>query len=469
MNLSKQHPWIVGKMRQGILISLLLLAIQILAFAQTIKPVSIKKIDKQSVVNTASQLLKEQYLHEEVGIKMGELLKEQLDNGAYDDLKTTREFARAMTNDLQSNFQDRHIKFTYDPRTIKMITNSSNSNAPNEEDLIQELLAIEIYENFRLPEVRHIRGNIGYLKIDMILPPRLATGYEEKIAAAMELMADTDAVIIDLRDNVGGWTEGNRLLLSYFLPSNTHIMNSISRIQGKTSTTKEYTRETVKGRTLLTQPIYLLVSNKTASAAESMAHALKFSGRAKLIGETTYGAGYSFDDVFVDKDFILAMPNAMGMHPKANENWESIGLKPDIEVVWEQSLERARLLAVTDLLNAELAKPKKERYKYRVDALTWEKDRLTDLQTPLQLSQSEREAYLGDYGPRSISLKEGTLYHTRSAPRRPASKLTPVKPDEFLIEGLEDYRMYFERDKNGKVQRLRMRSLTRLYIEERSN
>lgn len=469
MNLSKQHFRIARKLRQGILISLLLLVLQAIAFAQTVKPVSIKKIDKNSVINTAAQLLKEQYLYEEVGIKMGELLKQQLDNGAYDELKTTQEFARAMTNNLQSNFQDRHIKFTYDPRTIKMVTNSSNSNAPNEEDLIQELLAIEIYENFRLPEVRRIRGNIGYLKIDMILPPVLATGYEEKIAAVMELMADTDAVIIDLRDNVGGWGEGNRFLLSYFLPSNTHFMNSISRIGGKTSTSKEFTREAVKGRTLLTQPIYLLVSNKTASAAESMAHALKFAGRARLIGETTYGAGYSFDDVFVDKNFILAMPNATGMHPKATENWESIGLKPDVEIAREESLERARLLAVTDLLQAELAKPKKEQYKYRVDALTWEKDRLTDLQTPLQLSQNELEAYVGDYGPRNISLKEGILYHTRSAPRRPALKLTPVRPDEFLIEGLEHYRMYFERDKNGKVQQLRMRSLTRLYIDERSN
>lgn len=439
-------------------------------YAQGARPVDIKKINKQAVIAATAILLKDHYLYEEIGVKMGDLLKRRLDEGAYDQLKTARDFARAVTSDLQSNFRDRHIKLSYDPRTIKMTKNSSGdgNSGQSEADLIQELLAIEIYENYRLPEVKCIRGNIGYLKMDMMLPPVLANGYTEKLAAAMELLADTDALILDLRDNPGGWGEGNRLLMSYFFPAKTHIMNSVSRLKGETSYTKEFTLEDVPGRQMLEQPIYVLVSSKTASAAESASHILKYGGRAKLIGEITYGAGYSFDDMFVDEDFIIAMPNGSGMHPNASENWESVGLKPDVAVKQLQAFEEARLLAVTELLEKELAKPRKERYKYRVDKLTWEKDRLTDLKTPFVLAEKDLGEFVGNYGPRRVSFENGHLYHKNTQPNRPAYKLIPVRTDEFLIEGLEDYRLYFDRDKNGTIKQVRLKSLTRLYIEQKS-
>ncbi|MCE7991193.1 MAG: S41 family peptidase [Roseivirga sp.] len=470
MNFSKHHR--ANRTRFGgllLTIGFYLCLGQSLLYGQGIKPVDIKKIDKRAVIEATAKLLKDHYLYEEVGGMMGDLLKKRLAEGDYDQLKTTTDFARAITVDLQSNFRDKHIKLSYDPRTIKMTRNASgeDKSGQSKADLIEELLAVEIYENYRIPEIRRIRGNIGYLKMDMMLPPVLATGYSEKMAAAMELLADTDALILDLRHNPGGWAEGNRLLMSYFFPARTHIMNSTSRLNGETNKTKEFTRDEVSGRQMLEQPLYVLVSSKTASAAESASHILKYGGRAKLIGETTYGAGYSFDDMFVDENFIIAMPNSTGMHPKATENWESIGLKPDVVVSQSQAMEEARLLAVIELLEKELAKPRKERYKYRVDQLTWEKDRLNDLKTPLVLTDEDLLKYTGDYGPRKISLENGHLYHKNTKPNRPAYKLIPIRKDEFLLEGLEDYRLYFDRDKKGEIKQVRMRSLTRLYIEQK--
>lgn len=441
-----------------------------LLLGQKISDQKIDKNDQLEIVKEFSALLEKHYLYEDTARLMGTLLRDRLSSGAYEQIQSVQEFSRALTKDLQSNFRDRHIGIKYDPSTVKILKGGQAEENISQEE-IQELLSIEIYENFRIPEVRRYNGNIGYLKIDKLLPPNYATGYAQKVAAAMELIADTDAIILDLRENGGGYDEGVRLILSYFFEPNTPIFNSIARTAEGMKTENSYAMQEVLGRRLLTQPVYVLTSSQTGSGAEAIAHVMHYSNRGTLIGESTYGAGYLFDNHLVSEKLKLValIPHSAGMHPKATNNWESVGVKPQIETPQEQALEMATYLAVESLLATEKSKAGKERYTYRLNSLEWEYNRLTDLKKTYILSDEEIKEFIGNYASREITSKGGDLFYQRKNPDRIKSRLIPVNKDEFLIEGLDEFRIKFNRNKKtSEVESIRVYSVDRMFIDNKN-
>ena len=452
-----------GKLLQTILLILL----PTLTFAQKLPDQKINNRDKQELIEAAGKVLVNHYLYQDTAILMQELLSNNLQSGKYTDIQTARAFAKTITNDLRNNFRDRHIALNYAPKLAKAIQNGQESGDGVSEEYIQKLLRIEIYENFRIPEVKRLNGNVGYLKIDQLLPPALATGYSEKFAAAVELIADTDALIVDLRDNVGGYAGGVEFVLSYFFQPHTHYANGFVRTENGLKINKDYTIEDLSGRRLLNQNVYVLVSSKTGSGAEAIAHTLKYSERAKLIGETTFGAGYAYDEFPIGK-FVMDVPNAASMHPNATVNWESIGVKPHIIISPKKAFDTAYKLAINELLQQELTKPKTEQYQYRLDHLQWEVDRINDLENQFKLSVEQTKKFIGRFGNRTITAEGSQLFYQRINPNRPKRKLIPVKPNEFLIEGLDQYRIKFEQDKKtGQVTLLKFYSKTRLYIDKK--
>ncbi len=435
--------------------------------SQNSDDIPIHKIDVPALIKESQALLQKHYLFEEVSLEMGDLLQKNLQEGKYNGIKNAKTLAQELTKDLRSNFQDRHIGFRLAPKEIKMANKKKSQNQRAEEEIVSELLAIEIYENYRFPEVRRLNGNIGYFKIEQFLPPSYAPDYEKKMAAVLEFVADSDAIILDLRDCPGGYAEGIDLFLSYFFPPKTHIANGFRRTKQGLEENKVYTYEQLSYRKIEDTPMYVLVNGRTASGGEAVAHTLKYSGRAQIIGETTYGAGYSFDEFIVDEHFILMISTATSMHPQAQKNWESVGVQPDIKCKSQKALNTAHLLALDNILKQEKSKPKPKQYEYRLKAINWEIKRLQSLENPLNLEANELKVYEGIYGNRRIYLSEGQLFYQRSNPERPPRLLIPVQKDEFLIDGLDQYRMKFTRDKKGSIEALRMFSTDRLFIDKK--
>ena len=418
------------------------------------------------IIADFSKTLQDYYLYPDSANRMGQFLEQLLADGVLDEIKSARKFASRLTRELQANFQDRHIGLSYAPKLVKAMSSGSANGSVSQEE-VERLLAIEVYENFRIPEVRNFSGNIGYMKLDQLLPPEYARGYGEKVAAAFELVADADAVILDLRDNIGGYVEGVQLFLSYFFEPNTVLSHELSRVNGEM--VKE-TKTTIKvsGRQLLKQKIYVLVSGKTASGAEAIAHSIKYSGKGLVLGQQTYGAGYAFNDYPVADKYVAHVPYAAGMHPEAKGNWESIGITPNHKTEPSEALLEAKRMAVNDLLEQEQNKAKDQQYAYRLEALKWERDRLADLAQAFALPAEQLDEYTGTYGSREITAENGALFYHRTNPERPKNRLIPVKPDEFLIEGLDKFRIAFTRDKKSKeVLSLRLYSTNRLFLDKK--
>ena len=91
--------------------------------------------------------------------------------------------------------------------------------------------------------------------------------------------------------------------------------------------------------------IYLLVSERTASAGEHLALALKRTHRATLIGEATSGANHFGGMVPMGSGYVGYIPVGRTFDPDTGEDWEGTGVKPDIAVPADQALDKALELA----------------------------------------------------------------------------------------------------------------------------
>ena len=94
------------------------------------------------------------------------------------------------------------------------------------------------------------------------------------------------------------------------------------------------THEAIPGEAtpLRTAKVYLLVSNKTASAAEHFALAMKSTGRATLIGEATAGANHFGGPAELNEHFAVWMPVGRTYDIKTGKDWEGAGVAPDVPV-----------------------------------------------------------------------------------------------------------------------------------------
>ena len=84
--------------------------------------------------------------------------------------------------------------------------------------------------------------------------------------------------------------------------------------------------------------------------------------------------------------------------------------------------------------------------------IQWAKEALKAENNPVHLSAEEMEKYVGDYGPRRISLREGRLYYQREG--RPEFRLHPLTTNTFALEGYVPFRIEFVLDETGLTTKI---------------
>jgi len=105
---------------------------------------------------------------------------------------------------------------------------------------------------------------------------------------------------------------------------------------------KRWTRP-VSGPKYLAEPIYVLTSSKTPSAAESLAYTLQAAKRAIVVGESTWGGANPSIPVKLTDHFGMIMPFGRAVNPITGTNWEGTGVIPDVKApLWGN--QRRRLL-----------------------------------------------------------------------------------------------------------------------------
>ena len=168
--------------------------------------------------------------------------------------------------------------------------------------------------------------------------------------AAMNFLANADAVIIDLRRNGGGSAEMIQLISSYFLKERTHLNSFEDR--GLDTMTQSWSFHYVPGKPMFETDLYILTSERTFSAAEEFTYNMKNLKRATIVGETTGGGAHPGGMRIVNDGFLVWVPTGRAVNPISKTNWEGTGVSPDVAVARDKALEKARALALEKMIKA---------------------------------------------------------------------------------------------------------------------
>ncbi len=161
--------------------------------------------------------------------------------------------------------------------------------------------------------------------------------------AAMTSLGRPDALIVNVRENGGGDPHMVALVSSFLFAERTHLNDIYDRTTDRV--TEYWTFSEVPGRQFPDQPVFVLTSRRTFSAAEEFAYNLQQLGRATIIGETTAGGAHPTQAHAVDDRFIVTVPFARAVNPISGTNWEGVGVEPDMKVEADQAFDVAMKLA----------------------------------------------------------------------------------------------------------------------------
>ncbi|KKP61465.1 MAG: Carboxyl-terminal protease [Candidatus Roizmanbacteria bacterium GW2011_GWA2_34_18] len=135
-------------------------------------------------------------------------------------------------------------------------------------------------------------------------------------------------LVLDLRDNPGGYLEGSVYLASEFLPLGKIVVKQEATLYGD----KEY-RVSKIGK-LQDIPLTVLINKGSASASEILAGALRDHKRAQLIGEKSFGKGSVQEALDLMEGAGLHVTVAKWVLP--NGDWiNSKGIEPNVKIANE--------------------------------------------------------------------------------------------------------------------------------------
>lgn len=229
--------------------------------------------------------------------------------------------AEAWTRLLQVQLNDAHARLVYSPEALPPeVEEADDAPSGPPPEVMRHL-------NCGVERAEHYPGNIGYLRLDAMAPPEACAA---TLAAALQVVAQSDALILDLRRNRGGSPAMVQWLASHFLPPQTALS---AMVRARDASHEALTTQAgLPGPDLARVPLYLLTSSKTFSAGEHLAYDLQQAGRAQVVGEPSGGGANPGTFRTVHPHFRLWVSLARSVSPITGGNWEGGGVQPDERV-----------------------------------------------------------------------------------------------------------------------------------------
>lgn len=358
--------------------------------------------EKSGIIEKAISLLQENYIYPERVKNIENFLIGKLKSSGYTGIVKPEDFLQSLNNDLEREGKDHHLNISFGPDRVKQIKlDQQNEKDGKKETLSENWLQRMKYENFRLRKVERLDGNIGYFNFLNFAPVVPA---KESIAGAMNFLQFSSAIIIDLRENGGGYSETMSFLLSYFLKDSLQIGEFRHR-KGNQIEKTYVPADAMINKILEDIPVYILVSNKTSSAAEGFSYTLQQFKRAVIVGEQTKGEGNP-GELFIINEFLYMMiPTIESRNPITGKGIDGIGVTPDIRISSDKAYNKALLEICTQLSKTIPIKELKQLYEWQIPVLENELN-------PEPLTEIIISAIVGDYAEgRRIVYENCNIYY----------------------------------------------------------
>jgi hypothetical protein len=295
-----------------------------------------------ALVEQVKSLVEENYVFPDIAAKVSAVLAEGLRAERYPAGPPSL-LAEAVTADLQSVNGDKHLRLKY---------HEEAQPAWTPDDDAEEIAALTRWAGQACGGVacaQRLPGNVGYLDLQPLLFPVALCG--EVVAAAMTLLASTDALIIDLRQCLGGDPHMVAFLISYLWDHEAVELSGSRDRDGRI--TQARTLAYVPGRRFgKDKPAYVLTSGTTFSGGEHLAFDLKELGRATIVGERTGGGAHPREGWMIHPHLEVTIPKWAAVSPRTGGNWEGTGVSPDVETTAAQAHDTACQLALQAVADA---------------------------------------------------------------------------------------------------------------------
>lgn len=205
------------------------------------------------------------------------------------------------------------------------------------EEIIELMLSPSKVE---IPSVESSKyENVGYIKIETFS----ALTYNQFKNKLKDLEKENiTGLVIDLRNNTGGYLNTSSKIADLFLEKNKIIYE----LKDNSGTIKKYKAETNEKRSY---PISIIINGASASASEILALALKESYGATIVGTQSYGKGTIQETENLTGGSMVKYTTGYWLSPNGN-SINNIGIEPDIVIENEDLLEDNQLLKAIEIV-----------------------------------------------------------------------------------------------------------------------
>ena len=278
----------------------------------------------RETITGIQKAIKENYVFPDQVDDLCQELETHYSNGDYNHVTGPKAFCEQLTQHLRSVVNDRHLQVMLPTDMPDMTVPAKRQPGKGQRKM-----------NPGLIEAKVLPDNIGYINISMF--SALSDSLDE-LDGAMQVVMNTDALIIDLRKCRGGHADSVNYLLSFFFDSKVPFTFLETYFRPGNQTIECQTTETPF---TYTKPIYVLTSHFTFSGAEHFAFAMKIHKRATLIGSNTGGGAHPVAIIGLDTGLLFKVPIGRTYDPRTNKDWEGTGVIPDIRCPEEEALTEA--------------------------------------------------------------------------------------------------------------------------------
>lgn len=422
------------------LLASLMLALPIAATAQApSRPPTVDAAFRASTIDNLAAVLDAHYVSRDTAAEAIKAIRAKNAAGEYDTFSNPMEFAGAITRDLQALAEDRHLSLRFDPGAAP---SEAEPSGPSPEDLARFTEQLR-KSNYGFEKVEILDGNVGYLKLNGFMD--LNEDAYRAAASAMTFLANADAVIVDLRTNGGGSPSMVQFLCSYFFSADEPVHLNSLYWRETDSLSQFWTLPHVPGKRLPDVPVFVLTSPRTFSGAEEFSFNLQTRDRAEIVGQTTGGGANPGGTRRIDANFTAFVPGGRAVNPITNTNWETVGVKPDVECDTEDALLTAHNLAL-EALREKAADPE------AAHALAWAAASVQAAANPVALDAGALSKFTGSFGERRTWMEGDALMYQRAD--APALELTPLSPTLFAMDGTTQARIRFVPGPDGAAAQL---------------
>jgi hypothetical protein len=264
-------------------------------------------------------------------------------------------YAQVLGQVLEALTQDRHVRVSYSPTPLP-------ADLSHTEGSVDDERRHNRFVNQGVMKVERLPGNLGCLDLRAFTERRQS---KPKLDAAMALLADTEALIVDLRHNGGGHPQTVAYFSSFFLKPRVHLNDMVWRTAWGESRESFHTERV---GLQYDKPVWLLISPRSFSAAEGFAHNLQQLQRVQIAGQPSGGGAHPGGMHKIGAHFSLFAASGRSVNPTTGGNWEGVGVQPDVALpVNDDALRVAQLRLLEQIKTQGLPNPD-SRYQRGLEA-----------------------------------------------------------------------------------------------------